>query len=117
MGASTAPRCPGESISGTTVMCSRAASATIRRTWALVRCGLETISGWRVGLDPEALVVGEVQAELVELEVGHLAQPVLDPAGGEVLAGDVEVEAALRPGRAVAHDALGHRAVGPSPPA
>lgn len=59
-----------------------------------------------VGLDPEGLVVGEVQAELVELEVGHLAQPVLDPVRGEVLAGYVEVEPALRFGRGVAHGAL-----------
>lgn len=68
--------------------------------------------GVRVGLDTERLVVGEVQAELVELEVGHLAQPVLDPGDGVVLAGDVEVEATLRPVGAVAYLALGHFAVG-----
>lgn len=68
--------------------------------------------GVGAGLDAEGLVVGEVQAELVELEVGHLAQPVLDPGGGVVLARDVEVEAALRPVGAVAHLALRHHAVG-----
>ena len=68
--------------------------------------------GVGVGLDPECLVVGEVQAQLVELEVGHLAQPVLDPAHAVVLARDVEVEPALRPVGAVAHVPLGHGAVG-----
>lgn len=42
----TAPRCPGESISGTTVMCRVCARARIRRTSALLRCWAETISGW-----------------------------------------------------------------------
>ncbi len=52
----------------------------------------------RVGgaLDAERLVVGEVELELVELEVAHLADAVLDPLRVEVLAGDVDHEAALR---------------------
>lgn len=62
--------------------------------------------GVRVGLDAEGLVVGEVQAQLVELEVAQLAYPVLDPVGAVVLAGDVEREAALRFGGLVLHDAL-----------
>ncbi len=41
----TAPRWPGESISGTTVMCRLSASATILFTSAFVRCGEETTSG------------------------------------------------------------------------
>ncbi|GAA3048788.1 hypothetical protein GCM10020000_31450 [Streptomyces olivoverticillatus] len=65
-----------------------------------------------VALDAEALVVGEVQAELVELEVGHLAQPGLDPVGGEVLAGDVDVEAAAGAVGGVADDAFGKAAAG-----
>lgn len=68
--------------------------------------------GVGAGLDAEGLVVGEVQAELVELEVGHLAQPVLDPADAVELARDVEVEAALRPVGVVTHLALRHHAVG-----
>ena len=70
--------------------------------------------GMRVRGDTEALVVREVQAQLVELEVGHLAQPVLDPARGEVLARDVDHQPALRPVRPVPYDAFRHRAPGPT---
>lgn len=63
-------------------------------------------------LDTEALVVGEVQPEHIELEVGHLTQPVLDPPRGVVLARDVEVQPALRPAGTVPYDALGHHPVG-----
>ncbi len=51
------------------------------------------------GLDPEGLVVGEVQAQLVVLQIPQLAYPVLDPRGGERLARDVQHEPAHRLGR------------------
>ena len=60
-----------------------------------------------VGGDPEALVVGEVQAQLVELQVAQLTDAVLDPGRREVLAGDVQHQPPLRLGRPVAYDALG----------
>ncbi|SCF87065.1 hypothetical protein GA0115255_109442 [Streptomyces sp. Ncost-T6T-2b] len=44
--ASTAPRCPGESISGTTSMCRLLARPTMRRTSSWVRAWSETTSGW-----------------------------------------------------------------------
>ncbi|MGX1118501.1 hypothetical protein RKD37_003864 [Streptomyces ambofaciens] len=77
----------------------------------LLRLGLGQVLvrddlGVRVGLDAEGLVVGEVQAQLVELQVAQLPDPVLDPVGAVVLAGDVEGEAALRFGRLVLHHAL-----------
>ncbi len=62
--------------------------------------------GVRVGLDAEGLVVGEVQAQLVELQVAQLTYPVLDPVGVVVLAGDVQHEAAPLLGRLVLHLAL-----------
>lgn len=67
--------------------------------------------GVRLRLDPEGLVVGEVQAELVELEVAHLAYAVLYPLRAVVLARDVEVESALRAVGPVVDDALGEGAV------
>lgn len=69
--------------------------------------------GVLVGLDPEALVVGEVQAELVVLQISKLTDPVLDPPCREVLARDVQHEPALRLRRTVAYDSLGRRSVRP----
>ncbi len=69
--------------------------------------------GVGLALDAERLVVGEVELELVELEVAHLADPGLDPVGAEVLARDVQGEAALRAVGGVGDGALGEPALGP----
>lgn len=108
--AMTAPRCPGESISGTTVMSPARGEGDDPADLGLAQVLLRHDLGVRVGLDAEALVVGEVQAELVELQVTELAYPVLDPARREVLAGDVEHEPALRFRGPVVHHALRCRA-------
>ncbi len=63
--------------------------------------------GVALGLDAERLVVGEVERELVVLEVAQLAYPVLDPVDRVGLAGDVQHEAALRLGGRVLDHALG----------
>ena len=67
----------------------------------------------RGALQPEALVVREVQAELVHLEVGHLTHPGLDPARREVLARDVQLESALGPAGPVADHTVGQQPGGP----
>ena len=45
--------------------------------------------------DPPALVVGEVEVQLVELQVGELTDVRCEPAHTEVLSADVDHEPAL----------------------
>ena len=102
---------PGMSISGTTVMWWRRASSTSSRTSALVRCRSETISGWRLALDPEALVVAQVQVQVVELQPGQLPDVRAKPVGREVLAAHVHHQPALGIAGPVARPAARHRRV------
>ena len=55
--------------------------------------------------DPPALVVGEVEVQLVELQVGELTDVRCEPAHTEVLSADVDHEPAL----AVAGPVAAHR--------
>ena len=58
-----------------------------------------------LALDAEALVVAQVQMQVVELEPGELAHVRAQPAGGEVLAADVHHQPSLGVARPVARPA------------
>jgi hypothetical protein len=60
-----------------------------------------------LALDPKALVVGEVQVQLVQLEIGEQLDLPLDPRGREVTPAVVDHEAALGIARPVAGAAGG----------
>ncbi len=100
--ASTAVRCPGMSISGITRMWWLRARRTMPRTCGFVRWRVGHDLRMRLARDPEALVVGEVQVQLVQLQVRHLADLPPDPARAVVAAPVVDHQPALGVARQVA---------------
>ena len=104
---------PGMSISGITRMWRALRVGHEAPHLALREMGVGHDLRMRAAGDPEALVVGEVQVQLVELEVGQLANPRAQPARAEVPAAVVQHQAALGIARPVARRARRDRALAP----